>query len=466
LKLYLILEQLLNRKLFFLIFTLFYLLSCDKISSSESIEKNIETDSSMLQFIIDTKGKEIIDNPKIPANLMIKAITDTLYNGHIGIELRGSTSQIFFDKKSYGVETWDQDGNDIDVSLAGFPPEEDWIFQGPYSDKSLIRNALIYDLSNKIGQYATRTQFFEMTLNGDFLGTYLLMEKIKRDKNRINIEKLGPNDNESKVISGGYIIKIDKSTGESSGHGDYNEDISFYSKYDPNGEEGKDKKIYFLYDVPSPENISKEQKNYIQSYINSFEEALLSNNFSDPITGYQQFIDVNSFVDFFLLNELSHNPDAYRLSTYMHKNRDSKLKMGPIWDFNIAFGNVNYCKGENVDNWIFKYNDYCPDDFWLVPFWWSKLLKDPYFANEVKSRWQELRQNALSDKIIFGKIDLLISELETSDAIKRNFERWSILDQWIWPNSYVGTTYESEISYLKTWLSQRLTWMDSNIPSL
>ena len=447
-------------------FTLLFLLSCDDTKSNEFIEEKSSPISSMLQFIIDTKSKKIIVEPKIPATLIITDSTDTLYNGHIGIELRGSTSQIFFDKKSYGVETWDQNGNDIDIALAGFPAEEDWIFHGPFSDKSLIRNALIYDLSNKIGQYASRTRFFEMKLNGEFQGTYLLMEKIKRDKNRVDIEKLESNDNDPNLISGGYIIKIDKTTGESTSHGDYNEKISFYSKYDPNGEEGKDKKIFFLYDVPSPEKISKEQKIYIQSYINSFEEALLSNDFSDPKTGYRQFIDVNSFVDFFLLNELSHNPDAYRLSTYMHKKRNGKLKMGPIWDFNIAFGNVNYCKGEDVNNWIFKYNDYCPDDFWLVPFWWSKLLNDPYFANKVKSRWQGLRQNELSDKLIFGKIDLLISELETSDAIKRNFERWPILGQWIWPNSYVGTTYESEINYLKNWLSQRLTWMDSNIPSL
>ena len=447
-------------------FTLLFSLSCDDTKSNEFIEEKSSPISSMLQFIVDTKSKTIIDDPKIPATLIITDSTDTLYNGHIGIELRGSTSQIFFDKKSYGVETWDQNGNDIDIALAGFPAEEDWIFHGPFSDKSLIRNALIYDLSNKIGQYASRTRFFEMKLNGEFQGTYLLMEKIKRDKNRVDIEKLESNDNDPNLISGGYIIKIDKTTGESTSHGDYNEKISFYSKYDPNGEEGKDKKIFFLYDVPSPEKISKEQKIYIQSYINSFEEALLSNDFSDPKTGYRQFIDVNSFVDFFLLNELSHNPDAYRLSTYMHKKRNGKLKMGPIWDFNIAFGNVNYCKGEDVNNWIFKYNDYCPDDFWLVPFWWSKLLNDPYFTNKVKSRWQGLRQNELSDKLIFGKIDLLISELETSDAIKRNFERWPILGQWIWPNSYVGTTYESEINYLKNWLSQRLTWMDSNIPSL
>ena len=465
-KLYFYSNLLLNKKLFLLIFTLLFSLSCDDTKSNEFIEEKSSPISSMLQFIIDTKSKTIIDEPKIPATLIITDSTDTLYNGHIGIELRGSTSQIFFDKKSYGVETWDQNGNDIDIALAGFPAEEDWIFHGPFSDKSLIRNALIYDMSNKIGQYASRTRFFEMKLNGEFQGTYLLMEKIKRDKNRVDIEKLESNDNDPNLISGGYIIKIDKTTGESSSHGDYNEKISFYSKYDPNGEEGKDKKIFFLYDVPSPEKISKEQKIYIQSYINSFEEALLSNDFSDTKTGYQQFIDVDSFVDFFLLNELSHNPDAYRLSTYMHKKRNGKLKMGPIWDFNIAFGNVNYCKGEDVNNWIFKYNDYCPDDFWLVPFWWSKLLNDPYFANKVKSRWQELRQNELSDKLIFGKIDLLISELETSDAIKRNFERWPILGQWIWPNSYVGTTYESEINYLKNWLSQRLTWMDSNIPSL
>ena len=465
-KLFLILLNIFNRRLPLLIFILFLILSCNKTTLNEPIEEDPELNLSTLQFIVDTKGQEIIDEPKVPATLMIIDSSDTLYNGYIGIELRGSTSQIFFDKKSYGVETWDKDGNDIDIALAGLPPEEDWIFQGPYSDKSLIRNALIYDLSNRIGQYATRTRFFEMKLNGDFLGTYLLMEKIKRDKNRVNIKKLDVNDNESKLISGGYIIKIDKTTGESSNHGDYNDKISFYSNYDTNGEKDKDKKIYFLYDVPSPESISVGQKNYIQSYIHSFENVLISNNFLDPVTGYRQFIDIQSFVDYFLLNELSHNPDAYRLSTYMHKDRGGKLKMGPIWDYNIAFGNVNYCKGDAVNNWIYKYNDYCPDDFWLVPFWWEKLLEDPYFADKIKSRWLELRTNQLSDKEIFGKIDLLISDLETSGAIKRNYERWPILGQWIWPNSYVGTTYESEVSYLKTWLTQRLTWMDSNIPSL
>jgi hypothetical protein len=446
---------------FFIVF-----ISCDKTDSQLPHEEDPQLNPTLLQFIIDTDGKEILDEPKIPATLVVRDISDTLYNGSIGIEYRGSTSQIFFDKKSYGMEIWDQDGNDMDVDLAGFPPEEDWILQGPYSDKSLIRNTLIYYLSNSIGQYATRTQFFELTLNSDFLGTYLLMEKIKRDKNRVDIKKLMPNDNQSGEITGGYIIKIDKTTGESTNHGNYSEKISFASQYDPYGEKGKDKKIYFLYDTPDPDDISPQQKSYIQSYIDAFENTLLSENFTDPDVGYRKYIDEDSFVDFFILNELSHNPDAYRLSTFMHKDRGGKLKMGPIWDFNIAFGNVNYCRGNDVDNWIYKYNEYCPNDFWLVPFWWGRLLEDPYFINKLKSRWSELRADQLSDKEIFGKIDLLVSELESTGAIKKNFERWPVFGLWIWPNAFVGTTYESEVEYLRTWLTQRLTWLDSNIPAL
>jgi hypothetical protein len=93
-------------------------------------------------------------------------------------------------------------------------------------------------------------------------------------------------------------------------------------------------------------------------------------------------------------------------------------------------------------------------------------LEDPYFINKLKSRWSELRANQLSDKEIFGKIDFLVSELESTGAIKKNFERWPVLGQWIWPNAFVGTTYESEVEYLRTWLTQRLTWLDSNIPML
>ena len=127
-----------------------------------------------------------------------------------------------FDKKSYGFETWDDNYEDKDVSLIGFPEEEDWILYGPFSDKSLIRNKLIYSLSNLLGMYASKTEFCELIINNDYKGVYVFMEKLKRDKNRINIEKLTETDIDENLITGGYIIKIAKSDQEDGSYSDFN----------------------------------------------------------------------------------------------------------------------------------------------------------------------------------------------------------------------------------------------------
>ena len=145
---------------------------------------------------INTYSKEIVDEPKIKGFLEIFQGDEKIEEHNIGIEIRGSSSQ-FFDKKSYGFETWDEAGEDLNVSLAGYPEEEDWILYGPYSDKSLIRNVLIYNLSNQIDRYATKTKFYNLDINNQFLGVYVLMEKIKRDKNRVDISK-----NKAEDISG------------------------------------------------------------------------------------------------------------------------------------------------------------------------------------------------------------------------------------------------------------------------
>ncbi|MCY4562596.1 MAG: CotH kinase family protein, partial [Flavobacteriaceae bacterium] len=143
-------------------------LMVDPISpiDSEPIQVPDEV-SSFPHIYIDTDGKTIIDEPKISATLEIKKNQEVIEQHHIGIELRGATSQQLFEKKSYGLETWDQEGSDLNVELGGYPEEEDWILHGPYSDKTLIRNVLIYQLSNAIGRYATRTSFYELTINGD-----------------------------------------------------------------------------------------------------------------------------------------------------------------------------------------------------------------------------------------------------------------------------------------------------------
>tara|TARA_A100001234_G_scaffold83010_1_gene73078 strand:- start:6880 stop:8295 length:1416 start_codon:yes stop_codon:yes gene_type:complete len=406
---------------------------------------------------------EIVDEPKVPAALTIKRLDSTLYEGIIGIEIRGESSQ-FFDKKSYGFETWDSQYNDLDVALIGFPEEEDWILYGPFSDKSLIRNKLIYELSNRMGRYTTKTEFVELTINYEYKGLYIFMEKLKRDKNRIDISKLENTDIDEELISGGYIIKIDKSDMEDGSYTDYN---SFQSHFDVFGNENGDIRINFNYEYPKPGEIHANQKNYIKNYFYEFESSLASNNFKDPINGFRKYIDEDSFIDFFILNELSNNVDGYRLSTYLQKDRNEKLVIGPIWDFNLSFGNADYCGGERYDVWCFKFNERCLGDYWNVPFWWNRLLEDEKFVDKLKGRWNQLRSNTLSDNNILTLIEEQYSFLNNeTDIINRNFNKWKIFGIYIWPNSFIGNNYYEEIDFLKNWIKERTKWLDESINNL
>ena len=406
---------------------------------------------------------EIVDEPKVPAALTIKRLDSTLYEGIIGIEIRGESSQ-FFDKKSYGFETWDSQYNDLDVALIGFPEEEDWILYGPFSDKSLIRNKLIYELSNRMGRYTTKTEFVELTINYEYKGLYIFMEKLKRDKNRIDISKLENTDIDEELISGGYIIKIDKSDMEDGSYTDYN---SFQSQFDVFGNENGDIRINFNYEYPKPGEIHANQKNYIKNYFYEFESSLASNNFKDPINGFRKYIDEDSFIDFFILNELSNNVDGYRLSTYLQKDRNEKLVIGPIWDFNLSFGNADYCGGERYDVWCFKFNERCLGDYWNVPFWWNRLLEDEKFVDKLKGRWNQLRSNTLSDNNILTLIEEQYSFLNNeTDIINRNFNKWKIFGIYIWPNSFIGNNYYEEIDFLKNWIKERTKWLDESINNL
>ncbi len=413
---------------------------------------------------INTNGAVIVDEPKVNAKITVFEEDVISYEGDIAIEFRGASSQALFPKKSYGFETRDANNEDLDVPLLGFPEEEDWILNGPYSDKTLLRNVLIYDLSRNMNMYASRTKLVELNVNSSYQGVYVFMEKLKRDSQRIAIEKLNEAENSGEDLTGGYILKIDKVSGSNLGEG-YNPQNSFNSSYAP-PRGSSDKRIRFLYEYPKAEEITTAQKSYIETYINDFENALASDNFTDPTTGYAAYIDVNSFIDFFILNELSNNVDGYRLSTFMHKDKNGKLKMGPIWDFNLAFGNAGYCRGEATNVWTYKFNERCSDDFWLIPFWWERLLEDPSFVNQLKSRWTSLRANTLSENGIFSIVDAYTDQLSGIGALNRNFSTWDIIGEWIWPNNFVGNTYTEETNYFKNFISDRLTWLDSNINAL
>ncbi|MEM7382342.1 MAG: CotH kinase family protein, partial [Bacteroidota bacterium] len=416
--------------------------------------------------VISTGDQEIVDEPKITARMgvidngpgMLNRPEDTYngYDGPIGIEIRGQSSQRFL-KKGFGIETRDETGEDVDVPLLGFPEESDWVLHGPYSDKSLIRNGLAYQLASKVMDYAPRTRFVELIIEHEYMGVYLFTEKIKRDKNRVDVAKLKPDENEGDDLTGGYILRHDKEPRE--------EAYGWISPYPPFENTFTDTWFFYLY--PKPEDISSQQKTYIQDWITNLENILKSNEFADPEQGYRKYIDLGSFIDFMWINEITKNVDAYRLSTYMYKDKDSdggKLKMGPVWDFNLGFANVNYCDSELPEGWAFDFNNICPGHSWVIHFWWKRLWQDPEFVQAAKRRWIELREGLLSDQAIFTLLDSLVGVVQP--AVDRNFDRWPILEEYVWPNNFVGETFSAEVNYLNDWLVDRLEWMDGAIDEL
>ena len=293
-----------------------------------------------------------------------------------------------------------------------------------------------------------------MIINGEYQGIYALLEKIKRDKNRVDIATLLPTDIEGNELTGGYIIKIDKTTGDDIGGWR----SSFPERY------GESNRIYFQYHDPKPSEIELEQERYIQSYVRKFESSLWNFRNPDQNDHYSDYADVASFIDYFILTEISKNVDGYRISTYMYKDKDSKggkLTMGPVWDYNLAFGNADYDDGQYTNGWQV---DWPGPLYSAVPFWWDYLRSDPWFVDHLKERWDHLRQYEFSDESIFQIIDSLAVLL--ADTQERNFERWPILGVNIWPNYFIGQTYDEEIIYLKNWISDRTAWLDENIPNL
>jgi len=432
------------------------------VKSTPADEKVEFTSSNLPIVVIDTHGLDIQDEPKITADMGIiyngEGLRNYLYDdpfneyfGKIGIEYRGSSTQSF-PKKQFAVETRDIHGNDSTVSLLDFPAEDDWILYAPYTDKSLMRNVLAYKLFNDMGRYASRSRYCEVVLNGDYVGVYVLMEKIKRDKNRVNISKLEPSDSQGDDLTGGYIFKIDKSDGAKSD--------GWESPFAPIP--GSWQRIFYQYHYPDQDEITAVQKSYIQNFMYEFESTMQETDYADPESGYPSLINVDTFVDNFIILEMAKNVDGYRLSTFFHKDRDSKngkLSVGPIWDYNLAFGNADYYEGAIISGWQVDF--YQIDDYWQNPFWWRKLMADTSFANACHARWYQLRSSVLDVFRIEAIIDSLVAHID--EAQKRNFQRWNILSEYIWPNAYIGGSYPAEVRYLKQWIHSRILWMDANM---
>lgn len=423
------------------------------------------TQSNLPIVVINTFGVEIPNEPKITAAMgivdngpgQINHITDPFngYNGAIGIELRGSSSQ-GYEKKPYAIETRDASGEDLDVPLLGMPEESDWALIAPLNDKTLMRDVIMHAYARAALPWSPRTRYCEVVINGNYKGVYALIETVKRDPNRVDIKKLEEEDISGNALTGGYILRMDK-YGSSGGLGG-----DWVSPYPPIT--GSWQQTWFQYHYPKAEDIQFQQGVYIQNYITSFENMLAAEDFA---ANYENWIDVDSWVDYLLLQELGKNVDGYRLSAYFYKHRDDeggKIGMGPIWDFNISLGIGDYCAGADHTGWAKDFNNICGGDAWVIHFWWARLWSDANFRNRVADRWAELRANQWNNTALFGEIDANVALL--AQAQVRNFQRWPVFGQYVWPNAFIGNNYQEEVNYLRIWLTNRLAWLDLNMALL
>jgi subtilisin-like proprotein convertase family protein len=423
--------------------------------------------SNLPIVVINTNNLTIPDEPKINATMgiiyngpgMINYVTDPMndYNGNIGIEMRGAYSQSL-PQKPYNIETRDTNGSEMNVSLLSMPPEHDWCLVANYNDKVFMRNVLAYRLFESMGNYGARTRFCEVMLNGSYQGIYILLESVKRDNNRVDIATLDSSDNTGLAVTGGYIIKNDY----------WSWNNSWVSNFHPIDHPSFD--VHLVYHYPKPDKITFQQEAYIQDFINDMETALYSPAFADPQNGYRQYLDENSFVDYLIVNELSRNNDGFKKSSYFYKDKDdsvitSKLKAGPVWDFDWAWKDIPGCgifAATDGSGWAHHINDCNPDV--NSPGWYIRLLQDTAFQNTFRCRWNFFRNNILSNSALHNYIDSIAAVLDSAQA--RHFEKWGNL------GVNTGTpevqqdppTFALHISQFKDWIDRRLAWLDDSIP--
>jgi hypothetical protein len=409
------------------------------------------TNSNLPIVIINTDyGREIIDEPRVPATMKIiyrgpgernyfsdQGNPDYLdYDGRIDIEIRGSSSQAFF-KKQYGFSTrLSDDISKNNVSLLGMPEEHDWILNGMVFDTTMIRDYLCFNLFRQMGHYASRTAYCELVINNQYRGIYLLEEKIKADKERVNVVKITPADNNLPYVTGGYITKADKVS--------YDDHIAWtlFTWYGA--------AVDYLHVLPKDDQVTLSQFEYIYYQFKDLETSA-KNNDTSLEDGFPSIIDIPSFIDFILLNELASNPDAYQYSTYFHKDRKGKLRAGPIWDSDLTFGNDLFFWGfdrSKTSGWHFEEHENDGSTFWRDLFYSSE------FRCYLARRWNELVQTGAPLNFT-GMEELIDSTVALiGEAVARDYIRWGI-----------GEDHLQHVNNIKSFIVERTAWMTQNLGS-
>ena len=391
--------------------------------------------------VVAIESKSILgDDPKTRARMRVFDDGAVTLDGLIGIELRGRSSQVYFPKRQFGLEFRTEGDIQTESSLLGMPAESDWILLGPYSDKSFLRDALTFELARRMGRWAPRSVFVELFLrqgasgppDEEYQGVYLVTQRISRGAGRIDLPKSRHRPGEES----GFIAKLDWLDPDT-------REVHFTT---PGGE-----RVILVY--PSAKDVTEEQVSYLKDYLEDFEASI-----SEGEPGYGDLIDVESWVDGMILQELAKNVDAYRSSTYVYIHPGGKLHLGPVWDFNQAYGNASYDEQASlVKGW--RVSLARPGS------WFRRLFHDEAFRSRFRNRYRALREGPLaplSNEAMLGYLDK--EAVLLGDAASRNFERWPILGEVVLGNpDRPPDSYEGEVARLKDWLRARARWMDEEL---
>lgn len=383
---------------------------------------------------INTVGSVAIDSKDIyrPGNM---TVFDAAGNATVetALEIRGRGNSTWgMPKKPYRLRLA------ASAALGGMPANRHWVLLANYSDKTLMRNEITFALSRAMGfEYTPRSQFVELTVNGSYDGVYQLTEHIRIAPDRVNIPEMKVGDTSASAVTGGYLLEVDERRGE---------DFCF--------DAARSRMVFCL---SSPEKLLDSawsaQRSYITGYVQQLENALFGAQFANSTLGYAAYLDVDSAINYYLINELFKNVDGnLRLSTYMFKKRDGKLAFGPIWDFDLAIGNVDYGNADKTAGWHIR----------SAP-WFTRLFEDPAFAQKVRARWSQLKSEGKIEGV-FTHMDNQAKYLQEAQA--RNFSRWNILHIYVWPNRVVTGSYAGEVNAMKDWLRSRIVWMDTQLAPL
>jgi hypothetical protein len=365
-----------------------------------------------------------IGRREVPAQLRAPG-----FQGQVAIETRGRWSRRF-PKKSYALEVRDPDGSNRDVGLLGLPADDDWILYAAYNDRTLIRNVLAYETARRTGRYAARTRFVELRVDGRYHGVYVLMERLKLDGDRVDVDKPGNLLEwtfDHQVRGKGTPFRLPRT------------------------------RRAIVFEDPDRGDLSARRRAAVRRSLSAAERALYGRRFRDPRRGWRVHLDEAAAIDFVLLNELFKNQDAFRGSTYLARGGDGRWQLGPLWDFDISMGNSDYGESAVVRGSMLARRQ-----------WASRLYRDPRFVRALATRWRELRREGLAGHLQ-RRVRAHAGRLGASGAAGRNFRRWPVLGQRVWPNpasAVSRTTYGSEVAALRTWLRARVTWLDRNVARL